>query len=49
MENGASKIDMVINIGALKSGDYETVKRDIEMVVDLKRSHGKDPDDQGHY
>ena len=42
VENGASEIDMVINIGALKSGDYETVKRDIEMVVDLKRSHGKD-------
>lgn len=42
MENGASEIDMVINIGALKSGDYDTVKRDIEMVVDVKRSHGND-------
>ena len=42
VENGASEIDMVINIGALKSGDYETVKRDIEMVVDVKRSHGND-------
>jgi len=42
VENGASEIDMVINIGALKSGDYETVKGDIEMVVDVKRSHGKD-------
>ena len=42
VENGASEIDMVINIGALKSGDYETVKRDIEMVVDVKRSYGKD-------
>jgi len=42
VENGASEIDMVINIGALKSGDYETVKRDIEMVVDVKRSHGDD-------
>jgi len=42
VENGASEIDMVINIGALKSGDYETVKRDIEMVVDVKRSHSKD-------
>lgn len=40
--NGASEIDMVINIGALKSGDYETVKRDIEMVVDVKRSHDND-------
>jgi len=42
VENGASEIDMVINIGALKSGDYETVKRDIEMVVDVKRSHDND-------
>jgi len=42
VEKGASEIDMVINIGALKSGDYETVKRDIEGVVDIKRSHGKD-------
>jgi len=41
VENGASEIDMVINIGALKSGDYETVKRDIGMVVDVKRLHDK--------
>jgi len=40
VENGASEIDMVINIGALKSRDYETVKRDIETVVNVKRSHG---------
>ncbi|MHC0037022.1 deoxyribose-phosphate aldolase [Pseudoneobacillus sp. C159] len=31
--DGATEIDMVINIGALKSGDYETVKKDIEGVV----------------
>lgn len=31
--NGATEIDMVINIGALKSGDFETVKKDIEGVV----------------
>ena len=31
--NGAQEADMVINIGALKSGDYETVKRDISAVV----------------
>lgn len=30
---GATEIDMVINIGALKSGDMETVKKDIEGVV----------------
>ncbi|MBU9711971.1 deoxyribose-phosphate aldolase [Bacillus tamaricis] len=30
---GATEIDMVINVGALKSGDYEVVKKDIEGVV----------------
>jgi len=39
VEKGASEIDMVINISALKSGDYETVKRDIGAVADVKRSH----------
>ena len=39
VENGACEIDMVINIGALKSGDYEMVRRDIEAVVDVKHSH----------
>jgi deoxyribose-phosphate aldolase len=31
--DGASEIDMVINIGALKSGDLAVVERDIEAVV----------------
>jgi deoxyribose-phosphate aldolase len=31
--DGASEIDMVINIGALKSGDLETVERDIQAVT----------------
>jgi len=39
VERSAHEIDMVINIGALKSGDYETVKKDIETVVNVKRSH----------
>jgi len=39
MERGAQEIDMVINIGALKSGDHGTVKKDIETVVNVKRSH----------
>jgi len=39
VERGAREIDMVINIGALKSGDYETVKKDIETVVNIKRLH----------
>ena len=33
ISDGAVEIDMVINIGALKSGDYELVKRDIQSVV----------------
>jgi len=35
--NGAEELDMVINLGALKSGDYEFVKRDIGAVVCVKR------------
>jgi deoxyribose-phosphate aldolase len=31
--DGASEIDMVINVGALKSGDVRVVERDIEAVV----------------
>lgn len=31
--NGAEEIDMVLNIGALKSGDTNLVKQDIEAVV----------------
>ena len=31
--DGATEIDMVINIGALKSGDDRTVKHDIQAVV----------------
>jgi deoxyribose-phosphate aldolase len=31
--DGATEIDMVINIGALKSGDLQTVERDIAAVV----------------
>ncbi|WP_396426758.1 deoxyribose-phosphate aldolase [Lederbergia sp. NSJ-179] len=32
IENGAVEVDMVINIGALKSGDVELVERDIRAV-----------------
>ena len=33
IENGASEIDMVLNIGALKSKDYTLVERDIGTVA----------------
>ncbi|MCW3994196.1 MAG: deoxyribose-phosphate aldolase [Candidatus Bathyarchaeota archaeon] len=37
VENGAEELDMVISLSALKSGDYEAVKRDVAAVVDVKR------------
>jgi deoxyribose-phosphate aldolase len=33
-EMGCDEIDMVINVGALLSGDYDRVKNDIKAVVD---------------
>ena len=37
IEQGAEEIDMVMNVSALKSKDYNTVRRDIEAVVNVKR------------
>jgi len=36
IEDGADELDIVINLSALKSGDYEAVKQDIRAVVDAK-------------
>ena len=33
LRSGAQEIDMVINVGALRSGDHEAVKLDIQQVV----------------
>ena len=33
IQNGAREVDMVINVGAIKSGDLDYVKKDIEAVV----------------
>jgi len=33
IENGATEIDMVINVGAIKSGDFDFAKKDIVAVV----------------
>ncbi len=38
--DGATEIDMVINVGALKSGDLRLVERDIEAVVGPCRDAG---------
>ena len=34
IENGAQEIDMVVNVGAVKSNKYDVVKEDIKAVVD---------------
>jgi deoxyribose-phosphate aldolase len=38
-EMGAREFDMVINLGALKSKDYDLVKNDVKAVVDIKHAH----------
>lgn len=40
LRDGAREIDMVINIGALKSGDHELVYNDIAKVVDAAHETG---------
>jgi len=42
VRDGAREIDMVINIGALKSGDHDLVRRDIQMVGDACHEAGAD-------
>ena len=37
IENGATEVDMVINIGRLKEKDYDFVKEDIKGVVDAAK------------
>ena len=39
IEQGASEIDMVINIGQLKSGHYDLVYQDIAIVSDTCKKH----------
>ncbi|NLL70930.1 MAG: deoxyribose-phosphate aldolase [Epulopiscium sp.] len=41
IEKGADEIDMVINIGALKDGDNQRVKKDIQAVVDVAKNRAK--------
>jgi len=40
IRDGAREVDMVLNVGALKSGDHETVLTDIEKVVDSAHEAG---------
>ena len=39
LSDGASEIDMVINIGMLKSGDYHAVEEDIRAVSRATRAN----------
>ncbi|MBR2081622.1 MAG: deoxyribose-phosphate aldolase [Elusimicrobiaceae bacterium] len=39
VQNGADELDMVLNIGALKSGDEETVLADMRAVRDVTQRH----------
>jgi len=38
IQDGAQEVDMVINVGALKSADHDLVERDIRAVVESCRS-----------
>jgi deoxyribose-phosphate aldolase len=40
LRDGAREVDMVLNIGALKSGDHDLVLKDIEKVVDSAHEVG---------
>lgn len=40
VEGGACEVDMVLNVGALKSGDYRLVETDIAAVVRASRPGG---------
>jgi deoxyribose-phosphate aldolase len=40
IKDGAVELDMVLNIGRLRSGDYDYVKRDIQAVVEVAHHHG---------
>lgn len=40
LDNGATEIDMVLNIGALKAGENELVARDIRGVVETSHKAG---------
>ena len=40
IKNGAVEIDMVLNVSALLSGDYDCVEQDIRAVVDVAHAAG---------
>ncbi|MDD3404066.1 MAG: deoxyribose-phosphate aldolase [Hespellia sp.] len=38
IENGAVEVDMVINVGAAKAHDYETVRKDVQAVRNVVKA-----------
>jgi len=39
LKQGAAEIDMVINIGAVKDGDYSLIKHEIAAILELKQDY----------
>ena len=39
IKNGANEVDMVINVGQLKQGNYDYVEKDVKAVVSTARRH----------
>ncbi|MEA1960324.1 MAG: deoxyribose-phosphate aldolase [Bacillota bacterium] len=37
LEDGADEIDMVVNIGALKDGQHDVVKKEVQDILSLKK------------
>lgn len=40
LSEGAQELDMVQNVGALRSGDFQTVRKEIAEIAKLAHSHG---------
>ena len=40
IEDGAHELDMVMNIGRMRSGDFDFVRADISAVVEVAHDHG---------
>lgn len=40
IENGADEIDYVINIGKIKQGDTDYIRREMKTITDICRKHG---------
>jgi deoxyribose-phosphate aldolase len=41
IQQGADEVDMVMNVSAFKSRDYDTVLHEVELVADFCRANGK--------